>query len=109
MTNNPQDVLDVDNLVIDFEAYDDFLTMGPELMAPGVVFTGDAGSILGAYIADLGGNGLWGAGSHFAATDLIGALPLGRLIPQAIILTTIMPRRGRPAAFLFVAPARFRG
>ena len=74
LTNNPLDVLDVNNLVIDFEAYDGFLTMGPELMAPGVVFTGDAGSILGAHIADLGGNGLWGAGNHFAATDFIGEL-----------------------------------
>ena len=60
--------------VIDFEAYDGYYTSGPELVAPGVTFTGDEGSQLGAYVADLGSNGIWGLGNHFAATDFVGEL-----------------------------------
>ncbi|MDQ3185133.1 MAG: PEP-CTERM sorting domain-containing protein [Pseudomonadota bacterium] len=60
--------------VIDFENFDGFLTTGPETVAPGVSFTGTPGSVLGAFIADLGNNGLWGVGNHFAATDAIGTL-----------------------------------
>jgi hypothetical protein len=59
---------------IDFEAYDGLLTTGPELLNPAVIFTGDTGSMLGAFIAELGTNGLWGAGNKFAATDFIGEL-----------------------------------
>ncbi len=73
LTHNPLDIPSPLNL-IDFEAYDGFETTGPEMVAPGVVFTGDAGSVLGAYIANLGTNGLWGAGNHFAAGDAIGEL-----------------------------------
>ncbi|SFW39729.1 FxDxF family PEP-CTERM protein [Nitrosovibrio sp. Nv17] len=60
--------------VIDFENYDGLITEGPETVAPGVHFTGTPNSILGAYIADLGSNGLWGAGALFAATDVTGTL-----------------------------------
>jgi hypothetical protein len=60
--------------VIDFEVYDGYYTSGPELVAPGVTFTGDEGSQLGAYVADLGSNGIWGLGNHFAATDFVGEL-----------------------------------
>ena len=60
--------------VVDFEAFDGLVTIGPELVAPGLVFTGDQGSVLGAFIADLGDNGLWGAGNHFAASAFIGEL-----------------------------------
>lgn len=60
--------------VVDFEAFDGLVTTGPELVAPGLVFTGDQGSVLGAFIADLGDNGLWGAGNHFAASAFIGEL-----------------------------------
>ncbi|SOD40459.1 PEP-CTERM sorting domain-containing protein [Nitrosovibrio sp. Nv4] len=60
--------------VIDFENFDGFITTGPETVASGVSFTGTSGSVLGAFIADLGSNGLWGAGNHFAATDVIGTL-----------------------------------
>ena len=60
--------------VIDFEAFDGLVTTGPEAVGPGVTFTGDEGSVLGAFIADLGDNGLWGAGNHFAATGFIGEL-----------------------------------
>lgn len=60
--------------VIDFEAYDGLLTSGPEALAPGLVFTGDAGSELGAYARDLNDNGLWGVGNHFAASGFVGEL-----------------------------------
>jgi PEP-CTERM motif len=60
--------------VIDFDAYDGLVTTGPEMLSPTVTFTGDEGSVLGAFIADLGDNGLWGAGKTFAATDFIGEL-----------------------------------
>jgi PEP-CTERM motif len=59
---------------IDFDAYDGLLTTGPEVLSPSVTFTGDEGSVLGAYIADLGDNGLWGAGKTFAAGGFIGEL-----------------------------------
>lgn len=60
--------------VLDFEAYDGFLSTGPELVATDVTFTGDAGSELGAYVRDLGDNGAWGVGQHFAASGFIGEL-----------------------------------
>jgi hypothetical protein len=72
LTSNISDI--ADSQVIDFENFDGFITAGPQILAPGVSFTGASGSILGAYIADLGTNGLWGAGDHFAATDINGAL-----------------------------------
>lgn len=72
LTHNMSDILDPN--VVDFSAYDGFSTTGPVMIAPGVVFTGDAGSILGAFVADLGTNGTWGAGNHFAAGDFIGEL-----------------------------------
>jgi hypothetical protein len=59
---------------IDFEAYDGFVTTGPEALSPDVVFTGDTDSILGAFIADLGQNGLWGAGNKFVGTEFFGEL-----------------------------------
>ena len=54
---------------IDFENFESFVTMGTNTVVPGLDFTGTPGSILGAFIADLGSNGIWGAGNHFAATD----------------------------------------
>lgn len=72
LTNNAGDVAPAS--AIDFEAYDGFVTTGPELLDANVTFTGDTGSMLGAFIADLGSNGLWGAGNKFAATDTIGEL-----------------------------------
>lgn len=59
---------------IDFEDFDGFVTTGTETVAPGLDFTGTPGSILGAFIADLGSNGIWGAGNHFAATDGVNTL-----------------------------------
>ncbi len=59
---------------IDFEAYDGMVTTGPELLTADVVFTGDTDSVLGAFIADLGTNGLWGAGNKFVGTEFFGEL-----------------------------------
>ncbi|MCA3243144.1 MAG: PEP-CTERM sorting domain-containing protein [Rubrivivax sp.] len=59
---------------IDFEAYDGLITTGPEFLSADVIFTGDTESQLGAFIADLGANGLWGAGNKFAATEFFGEL-----------------------------------
>jgi hypothetical protein len=60
--------------LIDFEAYDGFLTTGLEALGGGVTFNGDAGSELGAFIRDLGDNGAWGAGKRFAAGGFNGEL-----------------------------------
>jgi len=60
--------------IIDFENFDGLITDRTEPVAPGIDFTGTPGSILGAFIADLGSNGLWGAGNHFAAADNVGTL-----------------------------------
>lgn len=60
--------------VIDFENYNGFITAGPEVLAPGVTFTGDVDAELGAYIRDLGSNGVWGVGNLFAAAGTDGVL-----------------------------------
>jgi hypothetical protein len=59
---------------ITFDAYDGFVTTGPEMLDGNLIFTGDTDSVLGAFIADLGQNGLWGAGNVFAGTDFFGEL-----------------------------------
>ncbi|MCE2949117.1 MAG: PEP-CTERM sorting domain-containing protein [Betaproteobacteria bacterium] len=51
--------------IVTFDGYDGFVTTGPEVVAPGVTFSGSS-STLGAFIADVGGNGIWGAGKVFA-------------------------------------------
>jgi len=73
LTNNPGAIM-APSQMVDFEAFDGLMTTGPEMVAPGLLFTGDQGSVLGAFIADLGDNGLWGAGNKFAASDFIGEL-----------------------------------
>jgi hypothetical protein len=73
LTNNPADIAPMGGM-IDFEAYDGFVTTGPEALNADVIFTGDADSVLGAFIADLGGNGVWGAGNKFAGTGVVGEL-----------------------------------
>ncbi|WP_310387122.1 hypothetical protein, partial [Roseateles sp.] len=60
--------------LVDFEAFDGMLTTGPVAVAPGVTFTGDAGSELGANNRELGENGLWGANGYFVAGAGIGEL-----------------------------------
>ncbi len=57
--------------VVNFDNYDGFVTSGPELVAPGVTFSGSS-STLGAFIADLGGNGIWGVGKVFAGLGSLG-------------------------------------
>jgi hypothetical protein len=59
---------------IDFEAYDGYFPSGPEAVSDDVTFTGDTDSQLGAFIADLGMNGIWGAGNKFVATEFFGEL-----------------------------------
>jgi len=73
LTNDPAAIAGPTQTV-DFEAFDGLMTTGPVMVAPSLTFTGDQGSELGAFIADLGDNGLWGAGNKFAATDFIGEL-----------------------------------
>lgn len=51
--------------VVTFDGYDGFVTSGPELVAPGVTFSGSS-STLGAFVADVGTNGIWGVGKVFA-------------------------------------------
>lgn len=63
-----------DAQVADFEAFDGLLTGGPELVAPGVTFTGDVDSTVGAFIAELGTNGLWGVDTKFVASTAPGTL-----------------------------------
>jgi len=73
LTNDPAAILGPVQMV-DFESFDGLATTGPVLVAPNLTFTGDMGSVLGAFIADLGENGLWGVGNKFAASDFIGEL-----------------------------------
>lgn len=61
--------------VVDFAAYDGFVTSGPETVALGVTFGASVDSTLGAFIAELEANGTWGADKVFAALGSFGALP----------------------------------
>jgi hypothetical protein len=61
-------------MAIDFQDFDGLMTTGPVPVGTSVTFTGDAGSEVGAYIRDLGENGVWGAGNKFVATSFIGEL-----------------------------------
>lgn len=72
LTSNLNEI--ADSQIIDFENFDGLITSGAEPVAAGVDFTGTPGSVLGAFIADLGSNGLWGTGNRFAATDSAGTL-----------------------------------
>ncbi len=72
LTGNAGDIANAET--VNFDAFDGLISEGPEVVAPGVSFTGTPDSILGAFIADLGNNGLWGAGNSFAATGVIGTL-----------------------------------
>ena len=58
LTSNVTDIPDPQ--IIDFENFDGFITVGPEIVMPGASFTGTSGSVPGAFVADLGTNGLWG-------------------------------------------------
>jgi len=73
LTNNPNALAGIPD-VVDFESYDGLLIDGPEFIANGVVISGGAGTEVGAYIRDLGDNGVWGVGNHFAAAGASGEL-----------------------------------
>jgi len=66
--------LTLSTALVDFENFDGLLTTGPVAVAPGVIFTGDVGSELGANNRVLGENGMWGANGAFAAGAGIGEL-----------------------------------
>lgn len=72
LTSNAADITNA--TVVDFDNYDGYKTTGPETVAPGVVFTGDEGSELGANAFSLESNGIWGAGSIFVAGGAVGEL-----------------------------------
>lgn len=63
-----------DAQIADFEGFDGLITGGPVSVAPGVTFTGDNDSVVGAFIADLGANGLWGIDNKFVASTNPGTL-----------------------------------
>lgn len=56
-----------------FEGFDGLVTMGPTALGGGVILTSTIDSTLGAYVADLGANGIWGGADRFAGIgDLSG-------------------------------------
>lgn len=63
-----------DAQIADFEGFDGLITGGPVSVAPGVTFNGDNDSVVGAFIADLGANGLWGIDNKFVASTNPGTL-----------------------------------
>lgn len=63
-----------DAVVVDFEDFDGFITGGPVAVGSGVTFTGNDESVVGAFVADLGANGIWGLGNHFVASTAPGTL-----------------------------------
>jgi hypothetical protein len=58
-------------IVVTFDDFDGLVTAGPETVAPGVTFSGST-STLGAFIADVGANGIWGSGKVFAGLGSFG-------------------------------------
>ncbi|MBC7779058.1 MAG: PEP-CTERM sorting domain-containing protein [Proteobacteria bacterium] len=52
--------------VVTFESFDGFVTTGPTALSGFTTFAPSSTSTLGAFIADLGGNGIWGVGKVFA-------------------------------------------
>lgn len=70
LTGNVGDILSPHTVT--FDDFDGVLGVGPTQVGASanqnVVFTASLPSTLGAFIADLGINGLWGAGKVFAAT-----------------------------------------
>ena len=99
LTTNAGDVAPAS--VIDFEAFDGFETIGPEMLDASVTFTGDTGSMLGAFIADLGTNGTWGAGNKFASTGTIGELRFTFANGQSVMKAGALVNHVAAAAFPF--------
>ncbi|PKO34827.1 MAG: hypothetical protein CVU34_04840 [Betaproteobacteria bacterium HGW-Betaproteobacteria-7] len=64
-------------IVIDFENYDGLVVnAGESLAVGGVTFTPGEQLTVGQGIADLGENGIWGAGNKFVSFDNIGNMTL---------------------------------
>lgn len=63
-----------DAVVVDFEDFDGLVTGGPVAVGAGVTFSGNDDSVVGAFVADLGANGIWGVGNHFVASAAPGTL-----------------------------------
>jgi hypothetical protein len=56
-----------------FEGFDGLVTTGPTVLGGGVTLTSSIDATLGAFIADLGANGIWGGSDRFAGIgDLSG-------------------------------------
>jgi len=81
LTSSPGDILSPH--AVTFDEFDGLVGVGPTEvgMATGhsVVYTASMPSTLGAFIADLGTNGLWGAGKVFAGTGAPDATGFGLL------------------------------
>jgi len=60
-------------ITITFDDFDGFVPDMPAPVGGGAIFSASIPSTLGAFIADLGSNGTWGAGNFFAATGELGA------------------------------------
>ncbi|UCV19407.1 PEP-CTERM sorting domain-containing protein [Ferribacterium limneticum] len=67
----------VSQTVIDFESEDGLNLLGGDTynFAGGSITATDSYTV-GQYIADLGENGLWGAGNHFVSFDTIGQMTM---------------------------------
>lgn len=73
LVTSPSD-LPSGSALVDFQAFDGLFPTAPTPLLGTVTFSADAGAELGAYIRDLGQNGVWGAGNRFAATGFFGEL-----------------------------------
>ena len=62
--------------VLDFESYDGEVFAAGSLNYNGLLISGSEQFTAGQNIADLGENGIWGAGNHFLSFDHIGNMTL---------------------------------
>ncbi len=62
-------------LIEDFESFDGRVTQGPLALGGGASVSSDIDSTLGAIAVDLGENGTWGAGDHFAGIGDLSLTP----------------------------------
>lgn len=64
-------------VVESFDSFDALITTGPEALPSGISFSASIDSTLGAFAADLGGNGVWGGLSPFAGLGDLSPVPFG--------------------------------
>jgi len=62
--------------VLDFESYDGQIFDATTFNSGGLSMTADQQFTVGQTIADLGENGIWGAGNHFLSFDYVGGMTL---------------------------------